>query len=89
MKLNNRLLLFVSIIIIAAWLLMRRYRKERYEISDRDAIDSYITNQEKLDPEVVKEMATKLTTDEVILSKFYTLASADDRLGLFKLTSEF
>jgi len=82
-------LLFVSIIIIAAWLLMRRYRKERYEISDRDAIDSYITNQEKLDPEVVKEMATKLTTDEVILSKFYTLASADDRLGLFKLTSEF
>lgn len=87
MKLNH-VILSLSIAIVIVWIMMR-YNNEQYETSDKDALDNYIIDQEKLDPTVVKEMASKLTSDMEILDKFHDLASRDDRLGLFKLTAEF
>lgn len=61
-------------------------RTESYEESE---LDNYIINTRVLKPERVRELASKLTTNETILDKFYEFAVQDNRMGLFKLTSEF
>ena len=86
MKLN-RLLLTVSIIIIIIWLGMK-YRREFYEESDKKAFDDYIMNTEKLDPQVVKDMVAKVTTDVTLQYKFYNAAQVDDRVTIIKLSTE-
>ena len=86
MKLN-RLLLTVSIIIIVIWLGMK-YRRELYEESDKKAFDDYIMNTEKLDPQVVKDMVAKVTTDVTLQSKFYSSAQLDDRVTMIELSTE-
>ena len=87
MKLNH-IILSLSLVIVIIWMIMK-YRSEGYEKSDKDAIDSYIIEQKVLDPNVVKDMASKLTTDQAALDEFHNLATQDDRLGLFKLIAEF
>lgn len=86
MKLN-KLLLTVSIIIIIIWLGMK-YRRELYEESDKKAFDDYIMNTEKLDPQVVKDMVAKVTTDVTLQSKFYSAAQVDDRVTIIELSTE-
>lgn len=86
MKLN-RLLLTVSIIIIIIWLGMK-YRRELYEESDKKAFDDYIMNTEKLDPQVVKDMVAKITTDVSLQSKFYNAAQVEDRVTIIELSTE-
>jgi len=86
MKLN-KLLLTVSIIIIIIWLGMK-YRRELYEESDKKAFDDYIINTEKLDPQVVKDMVAKVTTDVTLQSKFYNAAQVDDRVTIIELSAE-
>ena len=86
MKLN-RLLLTLSIIIIIIWLSMK-YRRELYEEADNKALDDYIIDSDKVDPDTIKTMVEKLTTDQVILSKFYSAAQVDDRVTLINLTMD-
>ena len=83
----NKLLLTVSIIIIIIWLGMK-YRREFYEESDKKAFDDYIMNTEKLDPQVVKDMVAKVTTDVTLQYKFYNAAQVDDRVTIIKLSTE-
>jgi hypothetical protein len=86
MKLN-RLLLTLSIIIIIIWLSMK-HRRELYEEADKKALDDYLIDSDKVDPEVIKTMVEKLTTDQVLLSKFYSAAQRDDRVTLINLTED-
>jgi hypothetical protein len=66
-----------------------KYRNEGYEKKDVDVLDLYIIEQEELDPNVIKDLASKFTSDQALLDKFHDLATQDDRLGLFKLIAEF
>jgi hypothetical protein len=65
-----------------------KYRRELYEEADKKALEDYLMSSEKLDAQVVKDMVSKVTTDEVLHSKFYSAAQSDNRVTLFKLTTE-
>jgi hypothetical protein len=41
-----------------------------------------------VDPDTIKIMVEKLTTDQVLLSKFYSAAQMDDRVTLINLTMD-
>jgi hypothetical protein len=103
MKQNTRLRLeqgfFIIVVLIVLGLLVRGHsRIERlspfpikgaFKKNSRKELDAYIIKQSELDPQIVRDMASKFISDEEILNKFYILATQDDRVGLFKLTSEF
>lgn len=84
MKLNA-IVLYLSVALVVVWMLMK-YKSEGYS---KDDLDAYIIEKEVLDPGVVRDMASTLTTDREKLDQFYTLAGQDDRFGLFKMTAEF
>ena len=86
MKLN-RLLLTLSIIIIIIWLSMK-HRRELYEEADKKALDDYLIDSDKVDPDTIKIMVEKLTTDQVLMSKFYSAAQVDDRVTLINLSMD-
>lgn len=65
-----------------------KYRRELYEEADKKALDDYIIDSDKVDPDTIKTMVEKLTTDQVILSKFYSAAQVDDRVTLINLTMD-
>jgi hypothetical protein len=65
-----------------------KYRRELYEEADKKALDDYLIDSDKVDPEVIKTMVEKLTTDQVLLSKFYSAAQTDDRVTLINLTMD-
>lgn len=84
----NHIILYISIAIVIIWVMMK-CKSEGYEEADKEALDAYIIEQEKLELDVIMEMASKLTSDEKKLEDFRTFTIQDDRMGLFKLTSEF
>tara|TARA_R110002049_G_scaffold38246_1_gene119146 strand:- start:327 stop:530 length:204 start_codon:yes stop_codon:yes gene_type:complete len=65
-----------------------KHRRELYEEADKKALDDYLIDSDKVDPEVIKIMVEKLTTDQVLLSKFYSAAQTDDRVTLINLTMD-
>jgi len=65
-----------------------KYRRELYEEADKKALDDYLIDSDKVDPDTIKIMVEKLTTDQVLLSKFYSAAQMDDRVTLINLTMD-
>lgn len=65
-----------------------KHRRELYEEADKKALDDYLIESDKVDPDTIKIMVEKLTTDQVILSKFYSAAQTDDRVTLINLTMD-
>lgn len=86
MKLKlNTIVMYVSVVLVITWILMMYKRAEGYDMSE---VDAYIIKQNVLDPNVIRKMASKHVSDQKKLDMLYTLATKDDRLGLFKLTAE-
>jgi|UniRef100_A0A6C0JFF6 hypothetical protein len=65
-----------------------KHRRELYEEADKKALDDYLIDSDKVDPDTIKIMVEKLTTDQVLLSKFYSAAQTDDRVTLINLTMD-
>jgi hypothetical protein len=65
-----------------------KHRRELYEEADKKALDDYLIDSDKVDPEVIKTMVEKLTTDQVLMSKFYSAAQVDDRVTLINLSMD-
>jgi hypothetical protein len=65
-----------------------KHRRELYEEADKKALDDYLIDSDKVDPDTIKIMVEKLTTDQVLMSKFYSAAQVDDRVTLINLSMD-
>lgn len=93
MKLNlkkiklNQVLLIVSIIIVAGWLVIRSRRVEKLEGDATTSSDIvlYVESREDPNPFIVYGMAKKMTSDDAKLEKILALATEAKKAELLEL----